>query len=102
MFDEQGSTGMYANILLSTDGSDAAKKGLEHGIALAKALNAKVTVITVAEPLQVDHYWSGASQEEVDHFDAACKERAGFRRSSSTAGRRRSTCGAPHRRFRRI
>jgi nucleotide-binding universal stress UspA family protein len=54
MFDEQGSPGMYANILLSTDGSDVARKGLEHGIALAKALNAKVTVITVTEPLPID------------------------------------------------
>jgi hypothetical protein len=32
---------MYTNILLSTDGSDVARKGVEHGIALAKALNAK-------------------------------------------------------------
>ena len=73
---------MYANILLSTDGSDVARKGVEHGIALAKALNAKVTVITVTEPLPVD-YGSGhasrwiSSPEEVDRFDAACKERAG-------------------------
>jgi nucleotide-binding universal stress UspA family protein len=72
---------MYANILLSTDGSDVARKGVEHGIALAKALNAKVTVITVTEPLPVD-YGSGhasgwiPSQEEFDSFDAACKERA--------------------------
>jgi hypothetical protein len=44
---------MYANILLSTDGSDVARKGVERGIALAKALNAKVTVITVTEPLPV-------------------------------------------------
>jgi len=73
---------MYANILLSTDGSDVARKGVEHGIALAKALNAKVTLITVTEPLEID-YGSGhasgwfPSQEEVDRFDAACKERAG-------------------------
>ena len=73
---------MYANILLSTDGSDVARKGVEHGIALAKALNAKVTVITVTESLPVD-YGSGhasgwiPSQAEVDRFDAACKERAG-------------------------
>jgi nucleotide-binding universal stress UspA family protein len=73
---------MYANILLSTDGSDVAKKGVTHGIALAKALNAKVTVITVTEPLPVD-YGSGhasgwfPSQEEFDRFDAACKEHAG-------------------------
>ena len=73
---------MYANILVSTDGSDVARKGVEYGIALAKALNAKVTVITVTERLPV-YYGSGhasgwfPSQEEVDRFDAACKERAG-------------------------
>jgi nucleotide-binding universal stress UspA family protein len=73
---------MYGDILLSTDGSDVARKGVEHGIALAKALNANVTVIAVTEPLPVD-YGSGhasgwiPSQEEVDRFDAACKERAG-------------------------
>jgi len=78
MFDEQRSRRMYANILLSTDGSDVARKGVRHGITLAKALNAKVTVITVTEPLPVD-YESGhasgwiPSQEEVDRFDAACE-----------------------------
>jgi nucleotide-binding universal stress UspA family protein len=73
---------MYANILVSTDGSDVARKGLKHGIALAKALNAKVTLITVTEPLEID-YGSGhaggwiPSQEEVVRFDAASKELAG-------------------------
>src|SRR5262245_9822169 len=77
-----GQTG-YANILLSTDGSNLAKKGVKHGIALAKALNAKATVITVTEPLPVAAYGDGhalgwvPSQEEFDRFDAACKERAG-------------------------
>jgi nucleotide-binding universal stress UspA family protein len=73
---------MYANILLSTDGSDVARKGIEHGIALAKALNAKVTVITVTEAFPV--YGSGQvsagfipTKGELDRFDAACKERAG-------------------------
>jgi nucleotide-binding universal stress UspA family protein len=64
---------MYANILLSTDGSDLAKKGVKDGIALAKALNAKVTVITVTEqplPLYL-------SREDIDRLDAACKEDAG-------------------------
>ena len=82
MFDEQGSPQMYANILLSADGSDVARKGVEHGIGLAKALNAKVTVITVTEPFPFDlgsGHASGwiPSREEIDGFDAACKERAG-------------------------
>jgi len=64
---------MYANILVSTDGSDVAKKGVKHGIALAKVLNAKVTVITVTEPPEN----LIPSKEEFDRFDATCKERAG-------------------------
>jgi nucleotide-binding universal stress UspA family protein len=84
---------MYANILLSTDGSDVARKGVEHGIALARALNAKVTVITVTEPFPFGPSpgWSPSAldlggeytsrwiptQEEIDRFDAASKERAG-------------------------
>ena len=73
---------MYANILLSTDGSDVAREGVKQGIALAKALNAKVTIIIVTEPLPVDYgigYASGwmPSQEEVDRVDAVRNERAG-------------------------
>jgi nucleotide-binding universal stress UspA family protein len=72
---------MYTNILMSTDGSDVAKKGVQQGIALAKALNAKATVITVTEPLEVDYGGGHAggwipSQEEFDRFEAACKESA--------------------------
>ena len=73
---------MYANILMSTDGSDIARKGVKHGIDLAKALNAKVTVITVTEPLPPVAYGNGLaswipSPEEFERFDTACKERAG-------------------------
>jgi nucleotide-binding universal stress UspA family protein len=73
---------MYANILLSTDGSDIARKGVKHGIGLAKALNAKVTVITVTEPLSVGIGSAHApgwvpSQQEFDGFEAVCKQRAG-------------------------
>jgi len=72
---------MYANILLSTDGSDVATKGVKHGIALARALNAKVTVITVTERPPVDLVSGHAGwippREMLDSFDAACKERVG-------------------------
>lgn len=43
---------MYRNILIATDGSELAARGLEHGLALARPLGAKVTVLTVTEPLQ--------------------------------------------------
>lgn len=41
---------MYKHILIATDGSDLSSKALEHGLALAKPLDAKVTVVTTTEP----------------------------------------------------
>ncbi|MGB6537353.1 MAG: universal stress protein [Xanthobacteraceae bacterium] len=38
---------MYANILIPTDGSELAGKAVEHGVALAKRIGAKVTAVTV-------------------------------------------------------
>jgi nucleotide-binding universal stress UspA family protein len=43
---------MYRHILIATDGSELAAKGVQHGLALADPLVAKVTVLTVSEPLQ--------------------------------------------------
>lgn len=41
-------------MIITTDGSELAMRGVSHGLSLAKQLNSKVTVITVAEayPLQ--------------------------------------------------
>ena len=44
---------MYKHILISTDGSETAQKGVDQGLALAKALGAQVTLITVTEPFPV-------------------------------------------------
>jgi nucleotide-binding universal stress UspA family protein len=41
---------MYTNILIPTDGSELAEKAVKHGIALAKRIGAKVTVLTVLQP----------------------------------------------------
>jgi nucleotide-binding universal stress UspA family protein len=41
---------MYRHILIPTDGSELAEHGLAHGLALAKPLGAKVSVIFVVEP----------------------------------------------------
>lgn len=40
---------MYKHILITTDGSDLAQKGVEHGLALAKENASKVTVVTVSQ-----------------------------------------------------
>jgi len=42
---------MYRHILIPTDGSELAERGVAHGLALAKSLGAKVSVINVVEPL---------------------------------------------------
>lgn len=41
---------MYTHILVPTDGSELAQKGVDHGLSLAKALGSAVTIITVTEP----------------------------------------------------
>ena len=41
---------MYTNILIPTDGSELAGKAVQHGIALAKRIGAKITVLTVLPP----------------------------------------------------
>jgi nucleotide-binding universal stress UspA family protein len=41
---------MYSHILIPTDGSELAQKGVDHGLSLAKALGSKVTLITATEP----------------------------------------------------
>ena len=40
---------MYTHILISTDGSEVARKGVDHGLSLARSLGAKVTVVMVTE-----------------------------------------------------
>jgi nucleotide-binding universal stress UspA family protein len=41
---------MYRHILIPTDGSELAEHGVTHGLALAKSLGAKVSVIFAVEP----------------------------------------------------
>src|SRR5580704_8911587 len=46
-------TTMYRSILIPTDGSELAGKAVVDGIALAKAIGAKVTILTVTRPFHV-------------------------------------------------
>jgi nucleotide-binding universal stress UspA family protein len=41
---------MYTHILIPTDGSELAGKAVRHGMALAKRIGAKVTMLTVLPP----------------------------------------------------
>src|SRR5262245_45196702 len=44
---------MYEHILISTDGSEVAQKGVDHGLSLARDLGARITIITVTERFPV-------------------------------------------------
>lgn len=44
---------MYKHILIPTDGSELAAKAVNHGIAFAKSIGAKITVLTTTEPFLV-------------------------------------------------
>ncbi|CBL45199.1 Universal stress protein [gamma proteobacterium HdN1] len=55
---------MYQKILIPTDGSELANKGLEHGLRLAAATGAKAVVLTATEPWQpidAGQVWGGSS-----------------------------------------
>jgi nucleotide-binding universal stress UspA family protein len=54
---------MYQHILIATDGSELAGKAVAHGLDLAKAVNAKVTFVTVSEPM-----WSAVPGEMAIAF----------------------------------
>ena len=45
---------MYKHILIATDGSIVSEKGVDHGLALAKALGSKATVVLVTKPFPME------------------------------------------------
>jgi nucleotide-binding universal stress UspA family protein len=51
---------MYRNVLVPTDGSEAADRALARGIDLARAFDGSVHVLYVVEPLQTAEYDAGA------------------------------------------
>lgn len=71
---------MYRHILISTDGSEIAQKGVDHGLALAAGLGAKVTILTVTERFPFGGIVPGAgwvpSDAEIAGFDKTQKENA--------------------------
>jgi len=74
---KEGNAPMYKNILIATDGSELAHKAIVQGFALAKAVGAKVTVVTVTEP------WTAVVPGEmgmafpVDEYEKGAAENAG-------------------------
>jgi nucleotide-binding universal stress UspA family protein len=82
---------MYRNVLIATDGSELAQKAVNHGVAMAKAINAKVTVVTVSEPFYPLAYAPRMVTETREQYEqnvAACAANylAGAKEAASAAG----------------
>lgn len=67
---------MYSNILIPTDGSTLAGQAVQHGVELAKAIGAKVTVLTVTAPLHIYSAEVALIEEPPADFQARVAEHA--------------------------
>jgi len=64
---------MYKNLLIATDGSELADKGVTHGLALAKALGAKVTIVTVSDPWTAYVTGEVGASFPIEEYERACE-----------------------------
>jgi nucleotide-binding universal stress UspA family protein len=67
---------MYKHILIPTDGSELANKAVEHGIALAKAIGARITVVTVTVPFHIFTLDPQVVEETSDQYKQRIQRQA--------------------------
>ena len=65
---------MYSNILIPTDGSELAERAVHHGIALAKRIGARVTVLTVLLPFHIFTTDTQMLEESRAQYNARTQE----------------------------
>lgn len=91
-------TTMYKHLLIATDGSDLAEKATTQGVALAKALGAKLTAVHVTLP------WTAVAVGEVaialppENYDKMSAESAAriLREVSEAAAKADVACNTVH------
>jgi nucleotide-binding universal stress UspA family protein len=67
---------MFKNILIATDGSELAWKAVEQGIALAKSVGARVTVVTVSPPFHIFTLDPMVVEDTADQYTLRMQEHA--------------------------
>jgi nucleotide-binding universal stress UspA family protein len=89
---------MYKNLLIATDGSELAGNAVAQGLALAKALGARVTIVTVTEPWATDAPPELMSEPFVLQYESAQAERADkiLAAASASAKQVGMTCSTLH------
>jgi nucleotide-binding universal stress UspA family protein len=68
---------MYKHILLPTDGSELSKAAMKHGIALAKAVGARVTALVVSTPISSLVVDPSIVSSALDQYKALVVEQTG-------------------------
>jgi nucleotide-binding universal stress UspA family protein len=76
---------MYKHILIATDGSELAGKAQVEGLALAQALKARVTVLTVTPPFPMPGYGTMPAESLIEAHKKATSESASRILSSAKA-----------------
>ena len=64
---------MYKHVLIPTDGSALSEMAIHHGMALAKLVGAKVTVLTVSLPFRSFAVDPVMLTETPQRYEADCK-----------------------------
>lgn len=62
---------MFKHVLIATDGSELAQKAVMQGLALAKALDARVTAVTVTDIYPTGPYAPIPLPSMIEHYEAA-------------------------------
>ena len=67
---------MYKHLLIASDGSELSQKAVDQGLALAKALGAKTTVVSVTEPWASVAYGEMAYGFPIEEYEKNAAENA--------------------------
>jgi nucleotide-binding universal stress UspA family protein len=67
---------MYRHLLLATDGSELAQKAVAQGLDLAKALQARVTAVTIIEPVPAMVSGDASFVAQLQEYDRAATAHA--------------------------
>jgi nucleotide-binding universal stress UspA family protein len=76
---------VYKHILIATDGSDLSEQAVEHGIALAKALGARATALTVSEPFYPSAFGPEILEQYKKHVAALATKYLGVAKDAAAA-----------------
>jgi len=92
---------MYTNILIPTDGAELAGKAVQHGIALAKRIGARVTVLMVLPPFHTITTDPQMIEDTPAQYKVRMQKdaRSQRKRQASHARRSRSSMSIPTKRL---